>query len=136
MRAVVSEGWGGLGSQQFPSNAFLIGDVPHHWLFRRVSAVVHHGGAGTSAAAMGAGKPSVTVPFFGDQFFWGTMVQKAGVGAKLLSGKALTVSFLAAAIIEVLQPAVFDRAEVLGKLIDGEKGTGAGCVSLHQRMEA
>lgn len=136
VRAVVSKGWAGLGSQQLPSNIFLVGDVPHGWLFRRVSAVVHHGGAGTTAAAMAAGKPSVVVPFFGDQFFWGAMVQKAGPGAKPIPGKELTVRFLAAAIIEVLQPAVLDRAEVLGKLIDGENGVDSGCASLHQHTEA
>lgn len=136
VRAVVSKGWGGLGSQQLPSNVFLIGDVPHDWLFRRVFAVVHHGGAGTTAAAMAAGKPSVIVPFFGDQFFWGAMVQKVGAGPKPIPGKELTATFLAAAIIEVLHPALLDRADVLGKVIDGEKGTDAGCVSLHQQMDA
>jgi sterol 3beta-glucosyltransferase len=55
VRALVSKGWGGLGTQQLPSNVFLVGDVPHDWLFRRVSAVVHHGGARTTAAAMAAG---------------------------------------------------------------------------------
>ena len=69
VRAVVSKGWGDLGSQRISSNVFLIEDVPHDWLFCRVSAVVHHGGAGTTAVAMAAGKPSVVVPFFGDQFF-------------------------------------------------------------------
>jgi UDP:flavonoid glycosyltransferase YjiC (YdhE family) len=136
VRAVVSKGWGGLGSQRLPSNVFLIGDIPHDWLFRRVSAIIHHGGAGTTAAAMAAGKPSVVVPFFGDQFFWGAMVQKAGVGAKPIPGKDLSAPFLAAAIIEVLQPAVLDQAEVLGKVIDSENGVDAGCVSLHRHMEA
>jgi UDP:flavonoid glycosyltransferase YjiC (YdhE family) len=136
VRAVVSKGWAGLGLQQLPGSIFLVGDVPHAWLFRHVSAVVHHGGAGTTAAAMVAGKPSVIVPFFGDQFFWGSMVQKAGAGAKPIPVKELTATSLAAAIIEVLQPAVLDRAEVLGKLIDCENGTVSGCASLHQQTEA
>ena len=136
VRAVVSKGWAGLGSGQIPDNVFLVGDVPHDWLFRRISAVVHHGGAGTTAAAMAAGKPSVIVPFFGDQFFWGAMVQKAGAGSKPIPGKELTAAVLAAAINEVLQPVVLDRAEVLGTLIDGENGAASGCASLHQHTEA
>jgi hypothetical protein len=136
VRALVSKGWGGLSSQQLPSNVFLGGDVPHDWLFRRVSAVVHHGGAGTTAAAMAAGKPSVVVPFFGDQFFWGAMARKAGAGAKPIPAKQLTVKLLAAAIIEVLQPAVLDRVEAICELIVSEKGTDAGCASLHRNLEA
>jgi UDP:flavonoid glycosyltransferase YjiC (YdhE family) len=135
-RAVVSKGWAGLGSEQIPDNIFLVGDVPHDWLFRRISAVVHHGGAGTTAAAMAAGKPSVIVPFFGDQFFWGAMVQKAGAGSKPIPGKELNAAILAAAINEVLQPVVLDRAEVLGTLIDRENGAASGCASLHQHTEA
>jgi UDP:flavonoid glycosyltransferase YjiC (YdhE family) len=135
VRAVVSKGWAGLGSQQTPENVFLVEDVPHDWLFRRISAVVHHGGAGTTAAAMAAGKPSVIVPFFGDQFFWGAMVQRAGAGSKPIPGKELTATVLAASINEVLQPAVLHRAEVLGTHIDDENGVVSGCASLHQHTE-
>ena len=136
VRAVVSKGWGGLGSRQLPSNIFIIGDVPHEFLFRHVSAVVHHGGAGTTAAAMAAGKPSVVVPFFGDQFFWGAMIHKAGVGPKPIPGKELTARVLAVAMLEVLQPAMRQRAKDLGGTIDRKEGTDAGCDSLHQQTEA
>lgn len=68
VRALVSKGWGGLGSNdlQVPDNVFLLGNVPHDWLFQHVSAVCHHGGAGTTAAGIAAGKPTIVVPFFGD----------------------------------------------------------------------
>ena len=68
VRALVSKGWGGLGTAniEMPSNIFLLGNIPHTWLFERVSAVVHHGGAGTTATGLFAGKPTVVVPFFGD----------------------------------------------------------------------
>jgi UDP:flavonoid glycosyltransferase YjiC (YdhE family) len=68
VRALMSKGWGGLGSNniKLPDNIFLLGNVPHSWLFDHVSAVVHHGGAGTTAAGLAAGKPTVVVPFFGD----------------------------------------------------------------------
>lgn len=68
VRAVVSKGWGSLGTANIepPPNVFLLGNIPHTWLFERVSAVVHHGGAGTTAAGLFSGKPTVIVPFFGD----------------------------------------------------------------------
>jgi len=68
VRALVSKGWGGLGNTnlELPENIFLLGSVPHTWLFERVSVAVHHGGAGTTAASLSSGKPTVVVPFFGD----------------------------------------------------------------------
>lgn len=70
-RALVSKGWGGLGADELgiPDGVFMVGNVPHDWLFPRVSCVVHHGGAGTTAAGIACGKPTVIVPFFGDQPF-------------------------------------------------------------------
>lgn len=66
-RALVSKGWVGLGANEtIPEKIFLIGDVPHDWLFKRVSCVVHHGGAGTTAAGIAQGRPTVVIPFFGD----------------------------------------------------------------------
>jgi len=51
----------------------MLGNIPHDWLFdnERVAAVVHHGGAGTTAIGLAKGRPTVVVPFFGDQGFWG-----------------------------------------------------------------
>lgn len=68
-RALVSKGWGGLGADQLgiPEGVFMLGNVPHDWLFKQVSCVVHHGGAGTTAAGIACGSPTVIVPFFGDQ---------------------------------------------------------------------
>jgi UDP:flavonoid glycosyltransferase YjiC (YdhE family) len=68
VRALISRGWARLGTEgcQAADNVFVLGDVPHSWLFEHVSAVIHHGGAGTTAAGLAAGKPTVIVPFFGD----------------------------------------------------------------------
>jgi UDP:flavonoid glycosyltransferase YjiC (YdhE family) len=65
VRALVSKGWGGLGAGDLgkPDEVFMLGNVPHDWLFKHVSAVVHHGGAGTTAAGILAGRPTVVVPF-------------------------------------------------------------------------
>ncbi len=69
---------GGLGGIAIPSHIFILGNIPHDWLFAsgRVAAVVHHGGAGTTAAGLSKGLPTVVVPFFGDQGFWGNMIHK------------------------------------------------------------
>jgi sterol 3beta-glucosyltransferase len=68
-RAIVLTGWGGLHSSELPREIFSIDWVPFDWLFPRVAAVVHHGGAGTTAAGLRAGRPTIIVPFFLDQFF-------------------------------------------------------------------
>jgi len=65
-RVFLSRGWGGMGVQAIPDQVFMLGNVPHDWLFKHVSCVVHHG-AGTTAAGIAAGRPTVVVPFFGDQ---------------------------------------------------------------------
>lgn len=71
VRALVSAGWGGIGGASIPENIFILGNVPHDWLFDKVAAVCHHGGAGTTAIGLRMGKPTIIVPFFGDQPFWG-----------------------------------------------------------------
>jgi len=65
VRALVSAGWGGLGGVSIPPHIFILGNVPHDWLFEKVSAVVHHGGAGTTAIGLKKGCPTIVVPFFG-----------------------------------------------------------------------
>lgn len=65
VRAIVSRGWSKLAGDGNP-NIYFIGDCPHEWLFQHVSAVVHHGGAGTTACGLANGKPTVVVPFFGE----------------------------------------------------------------------
>jgi len=71
---------GGLGGLTIPPHVFILGNVPHDWLFdnERVSAVVHHGGAGTTAVGLAKGRPTVVVPFFGDQGFWGMLLSFVG----------------------------------------------------------
>lgn len=67
VRAIVSKGWSGLGSaEQSNDQIFYVGDCPHEWLFQNVAAVVHHGGAGTTACGLRYGKPTLVVPFFGE----------------------------------------------------------------------
>ena len=135
-RALVSKGWGGFGADALgiPEGVFMLGNVPHDWLFQHVSCVVHHGGAGTTAAGVALGKPTVIVPFFGDQPFWGAMVAKAGAGPKPIPSKQLTADNLAASILEALKPTTLARAQNLGAQISTERGTDIGAKSFHDNL--
>lgn len=79
-------------------NVFVTGDAPHEWLFPRVSAVIHHGGAGTTAAALRAGVPSVILPFFFDQGFWGRRLAACGLGPAPIPFYRLSTATLARAL--------------------------------------
>ncbi|OMP83390.1 Sterol 3-beta-glucosyltransferase [Diplodia seriata] len=122
VRALVSRGWGKMGGSDVPDNVFLLGNVPHDWLFPRVSAVVHHGGAGTTAIGIALGKPTVIVPFFGDQPWWANMVYRAGAGPEAVHFKKLTAEKLAQNITEALKPEMQVRAKELAAKIRGERG--------------
>jgi UDP:flavonoid glycosyltransferase YjiC (YdhE family) len=131
VRALVSQGWGGLRGGEPNDNIFMLGDCPHDWLFEKVSCVVHHGGAGTTAAGIKAGKPTVVIPFFGDQPFWGDMIARAGAGPQPIPYKQLTEDKLVSAIKEALQPLTASRAAELGSKIKQENGPSNGVTSFH-----
>lgn len=137
VRALVSKGWGGLGADdvEIPETVFMLGNVPHDWLFEHVSAVVHHGGAGTTAAGIKAGKPTVVVPFFGDQPFWGAMIARANAGPEPIRYKHLTAQKLSEAIKTCLDPNIQERATFLGNKIRQEAGTDVGARSFHRHMD-
>ena len=136
-RALVSKGWGGLGADDLdkPDNVFMLGNCPHDWLFQKVSCVVHHGGAGTTAAGVALGRPTVIVPFFGDQPFWGAMIARAGAGPYPIPFKELTAQGLADAITFALKPETLERAKELGDRIRDEKGCESGAASFHARLQ-
>ena len=107
-------------------DVFALDSVPHDWLFPRVAAVVHHGGAGTTGEGLRAGRPTVTVPFVADQHFWGQQVYKRGVGPRPLSRRHLSAETLAAAIeAAVTDVSIVARAKALGERIRAEDGVGA-----------
>jgi sterol 3beta-glucosyltransferase len=122
-RAIMLSGWGGLRAENLPDTVFMVDSVPFSWLFPRVAAVVHHGGAGTTAYGLRAGVPSIVIPFFGDQPFWGQRVAELGVGPEPISRKKLTVDGLAQAIQQALtDEAMRQRAADLGARIQAEDG--------------
>lgn len=135
-RALVSKGWGGLGADELgiPEGVFMLGNVPHDWLFTKVSCVVHHGGAGTTAAGIAAGRPTVVIPFFGDQPFWGAMTARAGAGPMPIAYKDLTADKLAELIQEALKPQSLERAAELSSKIKQETGAETGADSFHKQL--
>jgi sterol 3beta-glucosyltransferase len=134
-RAILQAGWGGLSKADVPDNVLMVNAVPHSWLFPRMAAVVHHGGAGTTAAGLRAGVPSIVIPFFGDQPFWGQKIADLGVGTAPIPRKQLTVERLAQAIDRaVTDPVIRQRAADLGAKIQAEDGIGR-VVSIVREIE-
>ena len=122
-RAIVHSGWAGLELASLPKNVLVVDSVPHSWLFPRVSAIVHHGGAGTTAAAIHAGVPSIVVPFHGDQPFWADLTHKLGVGTSPIPRRRLTVERLDTAIEIALEDGELRRrASELGDRVRKEDG--------------
>ena len=110
-RILVSSGWAGLDLIDNAPDCLLVGDVSHDMLFSRVAAVVHHGGAGTTAAAARAGIPQVITPMFGDQYYWAGRIVDLALGATT-SYSTMTEQSLTAALRNALDPAVAVRARM------------------------
>ncbi|KAI9325921.1 hypothetical protein DFJ73DRAFT_801603 [Zopfochytrium polystomum] len=136
VRAIVSKGWGGLGGDKLtvPDNVYMIGNCPHDWLFQQVSAVVHHGGAGTTSAGLRAGRPTVIVPFFGDQSFWGAMVASIQAGPAPIPFKKLTAARLSEAIRFCAAPQVKEAAAKASARIVTENGSVEAAKSFHAQL--
>jgi sterol 3beta-glucosyltransferase len=131
-RAILATGWGGLVAvTDLPADRLLlIESAPHDWLFPRVCAAIHHGGAGTTAAALRAGIPSVVVPFFGDQFFWAWRLASLGVAPPRLLRRSMTAEDLAQAIGQATDAKMQVRARALGRLVAAEDGVAAALGAL------
>jgi sterol 3beta-glucosyltransferase len=129
-RGILLTGWGGLG-RAVSEDTFSIEAVPHDWLFPQVAAVVHHGGAGTTATGLRAGVPSILIPATGGQPFWGRRVFTLGVGPKPIPLPQLSGERLAAAIhVAVTDPAMRARAAALGARLRGEDGVARAVEAL------
>ena len=113
----------GMGEiEELPDSVLAVGNTPHTWLFERVSAVCHHGGAGTTAAGFRAGVPSIITPFSNDQFAWAHRAYDIGVGAYPIPGKKLTATKLAEAVSFALSDSVKKSAAALAQSIASENG--------------
>ncbi|KAI5236721.1 UDP-Glycosyltransferase/glycogen phosphorylase [Aureobasidium subglaciale] len=135
VRALVSRGWSKLGEGHVSNDSvFYLDDCPHEWLFDHVAAVVHHGGAGTTACGLSKGVPSFLVPFFGDQPFWGMMVAASGAGPESVPYSSLTSLDLAHAITTCLEPSTKSAAMRVADKMRQEEGVKAAVQSFHAQL--
>jgi sterol 3beta-glucosyltransferase len=135
-RAVLYKGWAGLGGVDLPDTVYRLDYAPHSWLFPRMAAVVHHAGAGTSAAALRAGVPSVTIPHSGDQPFWARKLYQIGAATKPLPRNRLNTVDLAERIASAVEDArLRSRAAALSAGICGEDGAGKTVSAIHDLLQ-
>ncbi|XP_065036123.1 sterol 3-beta-glucosyltransferase UGT80A2-like [Musa acuminata AAA Group] len=122
-RGIINKGWGGLGSLAEPKDfVYSLDNVPHDWLFLQCKAVVHHGGAGTTAAGLKAACPTTIIPFFGDQPFWGERVHARGLGPPPIPVDQFSLQKLVDAINFMMKPEVKENALILAKSMETEDG--------------
>jgi sterol 3beta-glucosyltransferase len=133
LRGIVASGWGGITPGEAGTDDVLVLEgAPHEWLFPRVAAVVHHGGAGSTAAGIRAGRPTLVVPFLGDQPFWGARVHALGVGPAALPAKHLGTGLTDRLGDLVHTDSYASRADEVGAAIRAENGLAAGVQVLEQ----
>ncbi|KAK9794957.1 hypothetical protein WJX73_003179 [Symbiochloris irregularis] len=134
-RILLSKGWGKLGEGfDVPDNVLLLDAVPHDWLLPLCSAVVHHGGAGTTAAGLMAGNPTTVVPFFGDQSFWGGACARLGVGPAPIAIDDLTTDKLVDALEFMRRPEAIEAAKRIAVEIKKEDGVAMGVEAFHRHL--
>ena len=137
VRLVLLSGWAGLQPEALSGDVIALGGVPHSWLYPRCGAVVHHGGAGTTAAAVRAGVPAIVVPFHGDQPFWASRVYELGIGPPPVPRGELTAGRLASAIrLATTSDALRDRASAIGRRVREEHGALRAAHLIAERAEA
>jgi sterol 3beta-glucosyltransferase len=137
VRAVITTGWGGMSGVRSDSDTVVVEAASHAWLFPRVAAVVHHGGAGTIASGLLAARPTVVCPFQGDQHFWGAAVHRAGAGPEPLPAKKLTPERLASAIRMAIEDSrMQNRAAELAERIGEEDGAQTASEQIEAALAA
>ncbi len=122
-RGVLARGWSGAAVTNLPSHVHLLDKTSHTWLFPRMAAIVHHGGAGTTAAALRAGKPMFLIPHLGDQPYWGRRMHELGVSVKPIPRPKLTAENFTSSLDALLQDSrIHANAAALGEKIRAEDG--------------
>jgi UDP:flavonoid glycosyltransferase YjiC (YdhE family) len=122
-RAIVQSRWEEINHIPEDSDIYRVTGLPHRYLFPLCSAVIHHGGSGTTQTAAQYGCPSVVVEHFGDQSFWGNELKRIGIAGKTLHRKSITAKKLAQELKTVLSsPEIKERAQRTGEIMRKEKG--------------
>jgi sterol 3beta-glucosyltransferase len=132
LRGVLSTGWGALAPAD-GDDVWNVGDVPHAWLFPQMAAIVHHGGASTTADALRAGVPQLVAPFLSDQPFWGARVAASGVGPTPIPVGRVTADGLHDALIAMASPAMRERAAAIGAVVRAERGGDDAVAAIERR---
>lgn len=138
LRMIVVRGWGFEQTERLEQSGrmIVVGSVPYEALFPRVKAIVHHGGVGTTAECLRAGKPFFICPVMypiGDQLFWGNYARSRGVSIRPIPLKKLTDRSFTAGITElVTKNELYENAKRLGETIGGEDGLGATCDQIEE----
>jgi sterol 3beta-glucosyltransferase len=136
-RAIVFLSYNQKTQLEHDDHIFLIDSTPHSWLFPRVAATVIHGGAGTCAASLKAGKPTIVIPFMGDQSFWGEQIYKRGAGPKPIPYKSLNALKLAESIKEATNnKQMIENAQSIGKILQKEKGSALAAEKIHLYLQS
>jgi sterol 3beta-glucosyltransferase len=131
-RAIVYLSYNKNGQYENKERIFFTDSVPHNWLFPRVAATVIHGGAGTCSASLKAGKPTIVIPFMGDQTFWGEQVNKIGAGPRPVLYKNLNAEKLAGLINEaVTNKTMIENAMRIGEVLQAENGSLTAASIIH-----
>jgi len=127
-RAILLRGWADLSLVDNEPDCIAIGEVNHQSLFKRVAAVVHHGGAGTTHAAARGGVPQVVIPQHYDQYYWADRVQQLGIGIAHTSSTTPNTDSLTSALEQVLQldvtacaKAIADKIRIDGTLVAAQR---------------
>jgi len=135
-RGILATGWHGMSQMDNPpEDIFILEGAPHSWLFPRMAAVVHHGGAGTVAAGLRAGVPQVIIPSGNDQFAWGRRMFELGVGAEPIPRNKLSADKLSGAIRCALTKQLTTTAKELGLKIQSENGADAAARIIEESLK-
>ncbi|MEM6284034.1 MAG: glycosyltransferase [Chloroflexota bacterium] len=135
-RGIISEGWAKMGGDDLPETIFTITDVPHTWLFPQMAGVVHHGGAGTTAAGLRAGVPATIVAHMADQPYWGRRTVELGVAPTFIPLHEFTTPRLVAAIQRMVTDSnMKQQATALSKKIQAETGVSNAVAALHKMLK-
>lgn len=134
-RGIIYSGWAGLNANNLPDDIFLLDGAPHDWLFPRMAGVIHHGGAGTTAAGIRAGVPTTVISHMGDQPYWGRRVHELGIGGKFIRRHDLTTESLAQAIREMIDnPQITENSRTLAQKINQEDGVAEAVKVFNQLL--
>ncbi|BEI98763.1 hypothetical protein CcaverHIS631_0310620 [Cutaneotrichosporon cavernicola] len=137
VRAIIAKGWSArdakadVDDEPLPPSCYSVDKVPHGWLFPKIDAAMHHGGAGTTGASLRAGIPTLIKPWFGDQHFWARRVTNLGVGAKVSS---LRSDDIADAFTKTSNRIMIEKAARIGERIRGESGVDAAVQAIHYNI--